>query len=36
MENLFVESEEIVYKEIVGPAIYDRYGEDTMMVEPID
>ena len=36
MENLFVESEVIIYKEITGPAIYDRYGEDMMMLEPID
>ena len=36
MENLIVESDLIVYKEIVGPAIYDRYGEDMMMVESID
>ncbi|WZZ44622.1 hypothetical protein YC2023_040881 [Brassica napus] len=28
--------EVIAYKEIIGPAIYDRYGEDMMMVEPID
>ena len=36
MENLFVESYLIVYKEIVGLAIYDRYGEDMMIVEPIE
>ena len=36
MENLFVESEVIVYKEIIGPAIYDRYGEEMVMLEPID
>ena len=36
MENLFVQSEVIVYKEIMGPAIYDRYVEDMMMLEPID
>ncbi|KAF8050087.1 hypothetical protein N665_2045s0001 [Sinapis alba] len=36
MENLFDESEIIVYKEIIGPAIYDRYGEDIIMVEPVD
>ncbi|WZZ47309.1 hypothetical protein YC2023_043568 [Brassica napus] len=35
-ENLFVQSQVIVYKEIIGHAIYDRYGEDMMMVEPID
>ena len=31
-----MESEVIIYKEIIGPAIYDRYGEDMMMAEPID
>ncbi|WZZ51436.1 hypothetical protein YC2023_051543 [Brassica napus] len=25
-----------VYKEITGPAIFDTYGEDVMIVEPID
>ena len=25
-----------VYKEILGPAIFDTYGEDIMIVEPID
>ncbi|KAL0863460.1 hypothetical protein Bca101_042578 [Brassica carinata] len=28
MENLFVESEEIVYKVIVGDPIFDVYGDD--------
>ena len=31
-----MQSEVIVYKEIMGPAIYDRYVEDMMMLEPID
>ena len=33
---LFLESEEIVFREIIGSAIYDQYGEDMMVVEPID
>ncbi|KAJ4917618.1 hypothetical protein Rs2_03168 [Raphanus sativus] len=36
MDTLFVESEVIIYKEIIGPAIYDRYDEDMMTGERID
>lgn len=36
MENLSVESKVTVYKEIIGLAISDQFGEDMMIVEPID